>query len=460
MSERSLDEVAAALERLAAGLKDLDRRVATLEHTNPHLAPSSAFGDFLAGPVETRPILERETLAVAIGKGVLGIAGAYLLRAVAESGVLPFRVAVALAIIYSAAWLVTSMRASRAQTAGAFAATSILILIPMLWETTVRFRTLPASTTAVILAAFVAAGLALARRSRAGQIVVWIATLPPILAALALLRMADAVTPFTAALLAMALVVEIGAAQRTGLRIAAAIAANLALLNPQAPDMAVIFQITLLAIYASSAGVRILILKRTPAIIDMWQPLIAFWFLAPSVATCAVVAVLGVAVAEAHGAAYLIAAMLLAGLPRFSMHALAGTPGTPPIGAWIVCAAALLAYWRRRDVVALGISTLAVTSLAASALPTLPTARTILLCAGALALDFAGRRFFHTDLRWTARAIVAACAVKLLVDDFRHASAAGIALSLLSFGLVLILIPRKATPVIPVTAPLDQNEGR
>src|ERR1035438_8717852 len=104
--ERSGDEIAAALERVSAGLKALEQRVSALEGTAKRLQPEANLGDFLTAPSEkilqvldqpadaVAAAVERETYVPVLGKAVLGIAGAYLLRGVAESGTLPFWAAV------------------------------------------------------------------------------------------------------------------------------------------------------------------------------------------------------------------------------------------------------------------------------------------------------------------------------------------------------------------------------
>ena len=73
---------------------------------------------------------------------MLGIAGAYLLRAMAESTTFPRAVVVPVALSYAAMWLVAATRVkTEAKFASvAYAGTSVLILIPMLWELTLRFN--------------------------------------------------------------------------------------------------------------------------------------------------------------------------------------------------------------------------------------------------------------------------------------------------------------------------------
>jgi hypothetical protein len=91
---------------------------------------------------------------------MLGIAGAYLLRALAESTALPRLPVIAVSIVYAFLWLVPAVRVpAKAWFASVvWAATSALILVPMLWELTLRFRILPSTVTAAILSAFVDRG--------------------------------------------------------------------------------------------------------------------------------------------------------------------------------------------------------------------------------------------------------------------------------------------------------------
>jgi hypothetical protein len=79
---------------------------------------------------------------------------------VAESGSFPKLAAVALAIAYAAAWLVGRPAFPRGWFASTtYAGTSALILAPMLWEITLRFKVLSPSTAAGVLAAFVSGRL-------------------------------------------------------------------------------------------------------------------------------------------------------------------------------------------------------------------------------------------------------------------------------------------------------------
>ena len=68
--------------------------------------------------------------------------------------------------------------------------------------------------------------------------------------------------------------------------------------------------------------------------------------------------------------------------------------------------------------------------------------RTGVTCLLALALSFLGSRSKRVELGWVAYAAVAFGALKLLFEDLRFGNAGSLVLSLLFYGLILILIPR------------------
>jgi len=144
------------------------------------------------------------------GKAVLGIAGAYLLRAVAESGTLPKLAVLVVAIAYSGMWLVWafSTHATNHFASVTYAITAALILSPMLWESTVTFQVLSPVFTAAVLVAFVVLALALAWRQNL-QVIPWIASLAAVATALALIIATRDLVPFTVGLLAIALATEV-----------------------------------------------------------------------------------------------------------------------------------------------------------------------------------------------------------------------------------------------------------
>jgi len=145
-----------------------------------------------------------------VGKAVLGFAGAFLLRALAESGSVPKLPVLIIAILYACFWMIWSARTNDRFASVTYAVTSTLILSPMLWEATVRFQSMPATASASILVAFIVLTLVLASR-RDLQVIPWIATLASASTAVALIVGTRELIPLTLALLAIAAAVETSA---------------------------------------------------------------------------------------------------------------------------------------------------------------------------------------------------------------------------------------------------------
>jgi hypothetical protein len=226
-----------ALEKLTARVENLERRIAALEH--PSETAASVPAD-TASPVAPQPVVDAgEAFAFAqaggafpvLGKAMLGIAGAYLLRAVAESGSFPKLAVVVLALAYAGMWLVWAARvpAEAHFASTVYATTAALILAPMLWELTLRFEVLPTSSTATVLSVFVITAYALAWK-RGLVLVVWVVNAAAVVATLALLIATHDLVPFISALLLMALAGEAAAGRKRwlGLRPLVAVAADLA----------------------------------------------------------------------------------------------------------------------------------------------------------------------------------------------------------------------------------------
>ena len=193
------------LDDLMVAVRDLQRRVADLERGVPH--PDSMLvqpGSATAVVVPAMP----EGIAPALGRALLGIAGAYLLRAAAESGAVPQLAAVAAAVIYAVAWLIWSTAGSKNYFATAvYGLTAFFILSPMLWETTVRFRVVAPVFSAAILLFFLIFGFALGW-IRHITAIVWIGCWIGAVTSVALTIGTRDLLPFTGVLLIAAAVVE------------------------------------------------------------------------------------------------------------------------------------------------------------------------------------------------------------------------------------------------------------
>src|SRR5208337_4502235 len=109
-----------------------------------------------------------------------------------------------------------------------YACTSALILAPMLWELTLRFKVLPAAVTAGVLGLFVIAASALAWKRNVAS-VFWVANITAAAVALTLSIATHEMAPFIAALLLMVLICEYAAGRdrELGVRPLVALAADL-----------------------------------------------------------------------------------------------------------------------------------------------------------------------------------------------------------------------------------------
>jgi hypothetical protein len=297
------DSIASSLEPLAKRVQELEGRVAALESQAER---SRAFEAMLTGATQARkatPQAARPEISSAeipggaiptLGRAVLGMAGAFLLRAVAESGSIPKLPVLFVGIVYAAFWMVWSarIRSTSRFASAVYSITSVLILAPMLAESSLRFKVLPHTLAAVVLVAFVVMSLGLAWRQKL-QFIPWAATVASVVTALALIIGTKALVPFTVALLAMALVTEVAVClgQRLTLRAVPALAADLSVLllvyvmvlagdaaqgyPPVTAAVITALSLVPLAIYGGSIAVRGFALRRPITSFEVGQGIVA-----------------------------------------------------------------------------------------------------------------------------------------------------------------------------------------
>ena len=205
MSSRieNLEQRIAALEALPKAAASLPPPIAVIQEEN------SAAGEFtLPQPAGVFPV---------IGQAMLGIAGAYVLRALSESTALPQLVIVAVSLAYAGTWLVwaTRERVTTRFASISYAITAALILAPMLGELTLRFHILPSAATAALLSLFALASAALAWKRRLTG-VVWVGIATGVCTAFALMVMSRDLAPYVAVLLLIVLISEVAAASASG----------------------------------------------------------------------------------------------------------------------------------------------------------------------------------------------------------------------------------------------------
>lgn len=295
---QAVDSITFALEQLSDQLHALEQRVAALE-SRQKSAPQ-----LVTAPIERPrppatwrgfpPVETPSGVVPIIGKAVLGIAGAYLLRALAESPRVPKLPVLCVAILYACLWMLWAVRTHAASRVASvtYAITSALILSPMLWESTVRFQVLSPALASFVLVAFVVFAVVLAWQ-RDLQMIPWVATLAAVITAIALIIESRELVPLTAALLAVALATEIAAClgHRLSLRAIPALAADFSLwlliyilttdtipegYHPAAPLPLTALCLALLAIYGGSIGLRSFVLRQRLTIFEIAQGIVAF----------------------------------------------------------------------------------------------------------------------------------------------------------------------------------------
>src|ERR1700690_440572 len=111
-----MNESPGSFELLSSRVDELEKRVHALEHPDEVMASS---GNRVVDTASFASTGETDSLQTAnifplLGRAMLGIAGAYVLRAVAEAGVMPQVIVTTVAIAYAFAWLVWAARVSKA----------------------------------------------------------------------------------------------------------------------------------------------------------------------------------------------------------------------------------------------------------------------------------------------------------------------------------------------------------
>ena len=217
MTDR-LSRLEARLDELARSVEELADRLATLEATDEALgvtAPAAGTrsdvqreGARPAGPVAAAiPAADEAgwgSLAL-VGRTLIVLGGAYLIRWITESGTVPAHVGLLLGIAYAFVWLVSADRAAaagRTRSAAFHGASFALIAEPLAWEAAGRFGAIGAAGGAAGVALFTGCALAVAwwRRLRP---VAWIAVLGAIFSSWALMASIAPTLPAVAVLVAV-----------------------------------------------------------------------------------------------------------------------------------------------------------------------------------------------------------------------------------------------------------------
>jgi len=207
----TIDGLSKRLSKLEQQIGTLERRVDALEHPLaarwPHPAAESEETPSANPPASN--LAPTGGIFPLLGRAMLGVAGAYLLRALAETGPLPRSVAAWTGILYAFLWLVWAARTRHGSglASAVYVCTSALILAPMLWELTLRFKLMPAPVTASVLGAYALLVFALARK-RELVLVFRVGILAAAGLSLALAIASHDFLPFTVLLVALVALIE------------------------------------------------------------------------------------------------------------------------------------------------------------------------------------------------------------------------------------------------------------
>jgi len=167
------DQVQALTERLAA----VEGRLAALEGREP--APLSTDEPApVAYAAAESPRIDTLRLTTALGRSLIVLGGAFLLRALTDAGAWAPAAGVSMGMLYALAWIALADRAARSgdRVRAAFDGTTAFIIgFPLIAEATYRFGLFTPAASAVVLAAFTAVALMLAARARL-QTLAWIGT--------------------------------------------------------------------------------------------------------------------------------------------------------------------------------------------------------------------------------------------------------------------------------------------
>ncbi len=298
--EETREDVAARIDRLSQHVEDLQARVEALESRRVEAAQvvqsESVRPVSVAGVPEGEVVLEgAESLVPLFGWAVLGVAGAYLLRGLTESGVMPGWMGVSLAVLYAGWWLYFAARrgGDKPLYGAIHGLTGTLILLPMLYETAIRFKYISVEAASAILICFAIFGLAIGWR-RSITPLVWIVTLGSLVAATVIFRDSHNAVLWCGTILAVAIGVEFSACRDhwLSLRWMVAMAADISVLlltvlatwradSTQATTvppvgMVLAMQIALLTIYLSSTVDRTILRVLKITWFEVGQACVAF----------------------------------------------------------------------------------------------------------------------------------------------------------------------------------------
>ncbi len=211
MMQERLARLESRLSSLADTVRGLEARLGALEGDGK-TAPRVSTPPALTPPVESGPLPGDEAVVPGgrailplIGRTLLVLGGAFLIRALTDEGILPPAAGVAVGLAYSVVFGILADRCRGAEgrwSAAFYGLSSTMIALPLLFEAATRFKVLSPLLAAALLTLLTAFLVGVAWR-RDVQLVAWLAVLGSLATVFALLLATHAVATLSATLIVL-----------------------------------------------------------------------------------------------------------------------------------------------------------------------------------------------------------------------------------------------------------------
>lgn len=202
--EARIEEIVRALNGVEARLTTIERR---LDRADDSLLAGAQPQEVSAQPHRAGP--DAIDVISLVGRTFVAVGGAYLLRALTDSGAVAPAVGIALGLLYAIGWIARADRAAETRRLSAIfhGTAATLIAYPLIWEATTRFHSFSPEGSTAALAAVTALTLTVAwRRSLAS--LAWIAVIVALPTTLGLIVKTGSLVSFSAFLIALTLAVH------------------------------------------------------------------------------------------------------------------------------------------------------------------------------------------------------------------------------------------------------------
>lgn len=186
------DQIAQLTRRVA----ECESRLAAIEHTPLDASASAAHAD--SSSPAAIVAFDRLGTLTNLGRSLIILGGAFLLRALTEAGTWPPAVGVSLGLVYALTWLGMSSQAAGGHPLRAlfYGGTSMVIGFPLIVEAALKFGLFTPTVAVSVLGAFSACVLVSASHARLPSLA-WLASLGGLATGLTLMVRAGAFAPFS-----------------------------------------------------------------------------------------------------------------------------------------------------------------------------------------------------------------------------------------------------------------------